>query len=62
MRGLVTDYHQHAQKHKKFDDYDTAANIYDQYLKAFPDSDSAYRLRFFYAELLWDLGRWRELS
>src|SRR5207237_649687 len=38
MRELVTDYHQHAQKFKTFDDYDAAANIYDQYLKAFPDS------------------------
>ncbi len=62
MRELVTDYHRYAQKFKKYDDYDAAANIYDQYLKAFPDSDNAYRLSFFYAELLWDLGKWRDAA
>ena len=62
MRELVTDYHRFAQKFKKYDDYDAAANIYDQYLQAFPDSENAYRLNFFYAELLWDLGKWREAA
>ena len=60
MRELVTDYHRFAQKFKKVDDYETAADIYSQYLQAFPDSENAYRLNFFYAELLWDLGNWRE--
>jgi TolA-binding protein len=62
MRELVTDYHRYAQKFKKYDDYDAAANIYDQYLKAFPDSENAYRLNFFYAELLYDLGKWKEAA
>lgn len=62
MRELVTDYHRYAQKFKKYDDYDVAADIYAQYLKAFPDSDNAYRLNFFYAELLWDLGKWRDAA
>jgi cellulose synthase operon protein C len=62
MRELVTDYHRYAQKFKKYDDYEVAANIYDQYLKAFPDSENAYRLNFFYAELLWDLGKWRDAA
>ena len=62
MRELVTDYHRYAQKFKKVDDYETAADIYSQYLQAFPDSENAYRLNFFFAELLWDLGRWREAA
>ncbi len=62
MRELVTDYHRFAQKFKKVDDYETAADIYSQYLQAFPDSENAYRLNFFYAELLWDLGRWRDAA
>jgi len=62
MRELVTDYHRYAQKFKKVDDYETAADIYSQYLQAFPDSENAYRLNFFYAELLWDLGRWRDAA
>lgn len=62
MRELVTDYHRFAQKFKKVDDYETAADIYSQYLQAFPDSENAYRLNFFYAELLYDLGRWRDAA
>lgn len=62
MRELVTDYHRFAQKFKKVDDYETAAAIYSQYLQAFPDSENAYRLNFFYAELLWDLGKWRDAA
>ncbi len=62
MRELVTDYHRYAQKFKHYDDYEVAADIYAQYLKAFPDSDNAYRLNFFYAELLWDLGKWRDAA
>ncbi len=62
MRELVTDYHRYAQKFKKVEDYETAADIYSQYLQAFPDSENAYRLNFFYAELLWDIGRWREAA
>ncbi len=62
MRELVTDYHRYAQKFRKVDDYETAADIYSQYLQAFPDSENAYRLNFFYAELLWDLGRWRDAA
>jgi TolA-binding protein len=62
MRELVTDYHRYAQKFKKFDDYETAGDIYSQYLQAFPDSDSAYRLNYFYAEVLWDLGRFRDAA
>jgi tetratricopeptide (TPR) repeat protein len=60
MRELVTDYHRYAQKFKKVDDYETAADIYSQYLQAFPDSENAYRLNYFFAEVLWDLGRWRD--
>jgi TolA-binding protein len=62
MRELVTDYHRYAQKFKKVEDYEVARDIYAQYLQAFPDSDQAYRLNFFYAELLWDLGQWREAA
>jgi cellulose synthase operon protein C len=62
MRELVTDYHRYAQKFKKVDDYLVARDIYAQYLQAFPTSDSAYRLNFYYAELLWDIGEWRKAA
>lgn len=62
MRNLVTDYHQYAQKFKRVDDYQLARDIYAEYLKAFNDSESAYRLQFFYAEILFDLGEWEKAA
>lgn len=58
MRELVTEYHRYAQKFKKAEDYFLARDIYKEYLEAFPDSDEAYRLNFYYAEILWDLDEW----
>jgi len=62
MRALVTDYHQYAQKFKRVADYQLARDIYAQYLQVFPKSDDAYRLNFFYAEILWDLGEWEKAA
>lgn len=60
MRELVTDYHQYCQKFKKRDDCNLSKDIYAEYLKAFDDTEYAYRMRFFYAEILWDLGFYKE--
>lgn len=58
MRELVTDYHQEAQKTKEVKTYRLAANIYKDYLDSFHDSDYAYNLRYYYAEILWTLEEW----
>lgn len=58
MRELVTDYHQEAQKTKEVKTYRLAASIYKDYLDSFDDSDHAYNLRFYYAEILWTLEDW----
>lgn len=62
MRELVTDYHRYAQKFKRVDDYELARDLYGQYLQAFPDSNEAYNLNFYYAEILWDLGQWQDAA
>lgn len=62
MRELVTDYHRYADKHKTYDDYELARDLYGQYLQAFPTSEQAYTLNFYYAEILWDLGQWRDAA
>lgn len=62
MRELVTEYHRYAQKFKKAEDYFLARDIYKEYLEAFPDSEEAYRLNFYYAEILWDLDQWEEAA
>ncbi|MBI5495261.1 MAG: tetratricopeptide repeat protein [Deltaproteobacteria bacterium] len=62
MRELVVDTHAIYTKLKKQDDAELARDMYSDYLKVFPDSEHAYRLRFFYAEILWDLGAWPEAA
>ncbi|WP_342374195.1 tetratricopeptide repeat protein [Myxococcus stipitatus] len=65
MRVMVTEYHQEAQKTRQVETYRLARDIYKQYVEAFasnanPDfvADSAFNLRFFYAEILWALEEW----
>lgn len=54
----MTDYHQEAQKTKAVATYRLARDIYKEYLDNFPKSDSAYNLRFYYAEILYALLEW----
>ena len=65
MRVMVTDYHQEAQKTRQVETYRLARDIYKQYVDAFATSDdpefisdSAFNMRFFYAEILWALEEW----
>ncbi len=62
MRDMVTEYHRYAQKFKKYDDYELARDLYAQYLNVFPDTEYAYNLNFYYAEILWDLGEWQKAA
>ncbi|HZX95639.1 MAG TPA: tetratricopeptide repeat protein [Myxococcales bacterium] len=58
LRELVQDYHQEAIKTKDAGTYRLARDIYRQYLEAFPGSESAVRMRFYFAEILWALEEW----
>ena len=65
MRVMVTDYHQEAQKTRQVETYRLARDIYKQYVDTFATSedpefisDSAFNMRFFYAEILWALEEW----
>jgi len=62
MRELVTDYHQYCQKFKKRPDCTLSRDIYAEYLQVFPGTEHAYRMRFFYAEILWDLGYYKDAA
>ena len=55
LRDLVQDYHQEAVKTKSAATYRIARDMYRQYLDAYPQAESANRLRFYYAEILWSL-------
>ncbi len=56
MRTMVTEYHQEAQRTKAVETYRLARDIYKEYLDNFADSEFAYNLRFYYAEILWSLN------
>ncbi|NMB73741.1 MAG: tetratricopeptide repeat protein [Myxococcales bacterium] len=56
LRDLVTSYHREAQETKSWDTYNLARGIYAKYLKTFPDSESAYKLRWYYADILYKMG------
>ena len=62
LRELVQDYHQEAIKTKSVATYKLARDIYRQYLETFPESDSAYSMRFYYAEILYALEEWDEAA
>jgi TolA-binding protein len=69
MRVMVTEYHQEAQKTRQVETYRLARDIYKEYVDAFASSedpefvsDSAFNLRFFYAEILWALEEWQEAA
>ncbi len=57
MRFLCKYWHQLAQKNKDQKLYAKAARYYRKYLKYFSDSKNAYEMRFFYAEVLYQLGK-----
>ena len=56
LRDLVTSYHQEAQETKRWDTYNLARKLYAKYMEAFPDSEYAYKLRWYYADVLYKMG------
>ncbi|RMG20341.1 MAG: gliding motility protein U [Deltaproteobacteria bacterium] len=62
QRELVTEYHQEAQKTQYASTYRLAAEIYKRYLEKFSDSEYAYNLRFYYAEILYTLEEYEEAA
>lgn len=62
MRQIVTDYHSLAQKTKSVETYRAARDIYAKYLDSYADSEHAYMLRFYYAEILYTLQEWEKAA
>jgi tetratricopeptide (TPR) repeat protein len=55
LRDLVTSYHKEAQETKSWDTYNLARSIYQKYLETFPDSEYAYKLRWYYSDILYKM-------
>lgn len=54
LAQLATEYHSRAQKDNDQKLFVQAAKDYKLFLEKFPDSDNAYDIRFYYAEILYD--------
>ena len=62
VRKLATSYHQEARKTKNDELYGYAMELYSNYLTIFPETLYAYDMRFFFAELLYKLGRYEDAA
>ncbi len=62
QRELVTEYHQEAQRTQYAHTYRLAGEIYSRYLEEFADSEHAYNLRFYYAEILLTLEEFEDAA
>jgi tetratricopeptide (TPR) repeat protein len=62
LRDLVTEYHRDAQKRQDVATYQLARDIYHKYLDAFSDTESAYEMRFFFADVLYALKEWKKAA
>ncbi len=54
LRNLAVNWHNEAKKTRNEQTYFLASEVYQDYLEVFPDSQHAYDLRFYFAELLFD--------
>jgi tetratricopeptide (TPR) repeat protein len=60
LYNLVTDYHQEAIKTKSVATYKLARDIYKEYIDNFPDTERAYMMRYYYAEILYALEQYQD--
>lgn len=59
---LVVEQHRAAQQTKLVDTYKLARDLYKEYLTKFTDTENAYKFRFFYAEILFELDQFRNAA
>lgn len=74
LAWLSTTYHKEAQENEQkgrtnarlkaqaSDEYDKAARYYAEFLELYPNHEDAYKFNFYYAEILYDRGRYLEAA
>ncbi|MGE3974897.1 MAG: tetratricopeptide repeat protein [Bdellovibrionales bacterium] len=60
LRNHTLHLHKSAQASRASFSQSTSAQGYDLYVKAFPESKNIIEMRFFYGELLFDMGRYKD--
>ncbi len=62
LRTMAITYHRQADKTNSDEDYAIAYQLYGDYVRTFPNSDDAYMMTFYFAELLYKLKKWKEAA
>lgn len=62
LREMATRYHVKAQRSTAWADYEIARQAYARYLQAFPGSEHGYRLRWYYADVLYKMMDFHEAA
>ena len=58
LNGMARQYHNQALETKSVTDFNTAIELYETYVEAFPNEKNSYEMSFYYAELLFRLEKW----
>ena len=58
LNALARQYHNQALETKSVADFNTALELYETYVDAFPNESTSYEMGFYYAELLFRLEKW----
>ena len=58
LNALARQYHNQALETKSVADFNTALELYETYVEAFPNEKNSYEMGFYYAELLFRLEKW----
>ena len=60
LKNLAQRYHRFSNEHKSKEDQTLAIHLYNAYLKMFSDDKESYKIRFFLAEIQWDIGDFQQ--
>ena len=58
LNSMARQYHNQALETKSVSDFNTALELYETYVEAFPNEKTSYDMGFYYAELLFRLEKW----
>ena len=58
LNAMARQYHNQALETKSTSDFNTALELYETYVEAFPEEKNSYEMGFYYAELLFRLEKW----
>ena len=62
LRSMAITYHHQARKTKSDEDYAITYQLYNDYMKVFPNEPNAYEMAFYFAEILYEIRKWKQAA